>query len=193
MRSSVAVVALERSLSVVTAGPPEVTAATTRLRLVAVTPAIVDAELEDGHRLAQVLGATLPSDWPPEHHDTGTLRSTRDALSRPGAAGWWLQYIVFVAAPSPVVVGIAGYKGPPADGVVEIGYSVVPSWQRRGVATEACAALIEAAWRRGAQVVVAHTLPHLLPSIGVLRKLGFAPSAPPEPGVLAFELRRSPE
>ncbi len=89
-----------------------------------------------------------------------------------------------------MLVGTVGYKGPPRDGVVEIGYSVVPSWQRRGLATEACRALIESAWERGADVILAHTLDHLKPSIAVLCKLGFVPSEPPEPGVLAFRLPR---
>jgi RimJ/RimL family protein N-acetyltransferase len=74
---------------------------------------------------------------------------------------------------------------------VEIGYSVVPSWQRRGLATEASRALIESAWGRGAEVVLAHTLPHLTPSIRVLEKLGFAAAESSEDGVLAFALRRS--
>ncbi len=165
------------------------TLATSRLRLVAANEAMVDAELEGKHRLAKVLDAALPPDWPPEHHDADTLRFMRAALSRHGAAGWWLHYVVLTDRVRPTLVGTAGYKGPPSDGVVEIGYSVVPSWQRHGFATEASAALIEAARRRGAEVVVAHTLPHLQPSIALLRKLGFAPSDPPEPGVLAFTLR----
>ena len=82
------------------------------------------------------------------------------------------------------------YKGPPVDGTVEIGYSVVPSWRRRGLATEASRALIEAAWGCGAEAVVAHTLPHLTPSIRVLQELGFAASESSEPDVLAFVLRR---
>ncbi|MBV9797155.1 MAG: GNAT family N-acetyltransferase [Solirubrobacterales bacterium] len=73
---------------------------------------------------------------------------------------------------------------------VEIGYSVVPSWQRQGLATEACRALIESAWRRGAEVVIAHTLAGLEPSIAVLRKLRFAAPDSTEPGVLAFALGR---
>ena len=68
---------------------------------------------------------------------------------------------------------------------------MVPSWQRHGLATEASHALIEAAWERGAEVVVVHTLPDLKPSIRVLQKLGFAASQSSEPGVLAFALRRS--
>ena len=83
-----------------------------------------------------------------------------------------------------------GYKGPPAGGVVEIGYSVVPSHRRQGLATEACRALIESAWNRGAEMVIAHTLGGLEPSIGVLRKLGFAPTDSLEAGAIAFILRR---
>ena len=163
---------------------------TARSRLIPATPAILDAELEGHARLAQALAASLPPDWPPEHHDIDTLRFWRNALSQPGAAGWWLHYMVLTAATRPTLVGAVSYKGPPADGVVEIGYSVVPSWQQRGLATEACQALIESAWERGAMVIVAHTFSHLQPSIRVLHKLGFAPSEPSEPGVLAFTLRR---
>ncbi len=169
-------------------GPPAL--ATSRLLLVPATQALVDLELAHQDRLAEELNVDLPPDWPPEHHDTDTLRLTRKMLQYPNAAGWWLHYILHAGAKRPTLVGIAGYKGPPSEGVVEIGYSIVPSWRRRGLATEACGALIEAAWQRGANVVVAHTLPHLEASIGVLRKLGFAPSESREPGVLAFALRR---
>jgi RimJ/RimL family protein N-acetyltransferase len=74
--------------------------------------------------------------------------------------------------------------------VVEIGYSVIPSWRRRGIATEACRALIDAAWQRGARVVIAHTLPNLEPSLGVLRKLGFESAESSTPNELEFRLRR---
>lgn len=167
---------------------------TSRLRLVPATPAILEAELKGYERLAEALAAIVPRDWPPEHHDSDTLRFWRDALSQPGAAGWWLHYMVLRDATRAMLVGTVSYKGPPADGVVEIGYSVVPSCRRRGLATEASRRLIESAWERGAEVIVAHTFGHLEPSIGVLRKLGFAPSEaadPSEPGLLAFTLRRS--
>ena len=67
---------------------------------------------------------------------------------------------------------------------------MVPSWQRRGLATEAARALIDAAWVRGAEVVLAHTFEHLAPSIAVLRKLGFQPAESSEPGALEFRLSR---
>jgi len=165
--------------------------ATARLRLVAATPALVDLELADRARLAEALEADLPPDWPPRYHDAERLGLTREALEAPDAAGWWLHYVVLTDAARHVLAGVVGYKGPPAEGVVEIGYSIVGSWQRRGIATEASRALVEAAWQRGAAVVVAETLPGLEASIGVLRKLGFAPAEPRRPGVLAFELRHA--
>jgi RimJ/RimL family protein N-acetyltransferase len=168
---------------------------TPRLRLIPATTDLVDAELRSAQALGDALGARLADDWPPEHHTEAMLRRTRAALERPGAAGWWLHWIAWTADGRPVLVGTCGFKGPPtspptppAGGTVEIGYSVVPSWRRRGIATEAARALADAARARGAGRVIAHTLPHLEPSIGVLRRLGFEPGPPPEPGVLAFVL-----
>ena len=164
---------------------------TPRLRLIPATRAMIAAELAGPEALAQALGAEVPPDWPPEYHDTEVLRFWDEQLTRPGAAGWWIYYAVATeSGTSPMVVGSVGYKGPPADGVVEIGYSVIPSWRRRGLATEASRALIEAAWEQGAQEVIAHTLAHLEPSIGVLRKLGFEPAESSEGGELEFRLRR---
>lgn len=171
-------------------GTGTITLSTPRLRVVAATPALVNAELDGHHRLAVLLEAEVPSDWPPEHHDAETLRFWREELSKAGAAGWWLYYVLQAESLRPTLVGTVSYKGPPNEGVVEIGYSVVSSWRRRGVATEASRALIDAAWQRGAEVVLAHTFEHLKPSIGVLRKLGFQPAESSEPDVLEFRLRR---
>ena len=152
------------------------------VRLVPGTVALIDAELQAAERLAAEIGASLPPDWPPEHHDRATLEHTRDALSDPGSAGWWLHYFVVDGQ----LAGVGGFVGPPRDGVVEVGYSVVPSLQRRGIATAAVAALIERAHERGAHTVTANTLPELEPSIGVLRKLGFEPAPPARDGVISF-------
>ncbi|MCA1678608.1 MAG: GNAT family N-acetyltransferase [Actinobacteria bacterium] len=151
---------------------------------------LIDAELADPGQLAEALKARLPHDWPPEHHDVDLLYRMRTALDEPDAAGWWLHYIVSRAAPRLTLVGTAGYKGPPVGGIVEIGYSIVSSRRRQGLATEACKLLVESAWERGAETVVADTVPHLKPSIGVLRKLGFESSESPAHGVLRFTLRR---
>jgi RimJ/RimL family protein N-acetyltransferase len=94
------------------------------------------------------------------------------------------------AEDAPLLCGYGGFKGAPQDGVVEIGYSVVPSLHRRGIAPEACEALIVWASRDArVQRVIAHTYPHLNPSIRVLEKLGFARAGDgDEPGTIRFEL-----
>ena len=45
------------------------------------------------------------------------------------------------------VVGDIGFMGPPDDGVVEIGFSVIPDRRRRGYATEAARSLVDWALR----------------------------------------------
>jgi RimJ/RimL family protein N-acetyltransferase len=143
-------------------------------------------ESETAGRLAAALDVALAPDWPPEFHGPEQLAFTREALARPGEDGWWLHYVV----DDGTLAGVCGFKGPPVEGTVEVGYSIVASRQRRGLATAAVGELCDRAWARGAERVTAHTLPHLEPSIGVLRKLGFEEAEPPEEGVLAFALQR---
>lgn len=160
-----------------------------RLRVVPATPELIEAERTGAGALAEAIGATLPRDWPPEHHDPEAVRYSREALSAPGATGWWLHYFTVIEGAGPALVGVGGYKGPPVDGLVEIGYSVVPSAQRRGYGTAAVGGLVASARERGATTVRAETLPDLAASIRVLEKLGFAPAEPSRPGVIAFEVR----
>lgn len=72
------------------------------------------------------------------------------------------------------------FKGPPDErGDIEIGYSVLPEFQRRGIAREACEALLRVAFASASvRRVIGHTLEHLLPSIGVMEKLGFVFDGP---------------
>ena len=73
------------------------------------------------------------------------------------------------------VIGSAGFKGPPdSTGTVEIAYGIVPSFERRGYATEAAAALVDFAFASGqVRTVRAHTLPQPNASTRVLSKCGF--------------------
>ena len=99
----------------------------------------------------------------------------------------------------PALIGTVGYKGPPADGTVEVGYGIVREHQRRGYATEATEALIARAFEFSEVTrVIAETLPELTASIGVLEKCGFhrVEESPElessEPGVIRFARERSP-
>jgi hypothetical protein len=104
---------------------------TARLTIVPATPELVDLELAGADRLAEALRADLPDEWPPEHHDADVLRFVRAELDEPSAAGWWLHYLVLDEEGGRVLVGTAGFKGPPAEGVSRSG---IPSSRPGSVA-----------------------------------------------------------
>lgn len=87
----------------------------------------------------------------------------------------WTHGFSVVHRDSEIVVGSAGFKGPPAaDGVVEIAYGVSPEYQGKGYATEAAQALVAYAFSSGrVRVVRAHTRPEPNASTRVLTKSGF--------------------
>jgi len=87
----------------------------------------------------------------------------------------WTHGFSLVHRVSDIVVGKAGFKGPPtADGIVEIAYGVERDHQGRGYATEAAEALVTYAFGSGrVRVVRAHTLPEENASTRVLTKCGF--------------------
>jgi len=87
----------------------------------------------------------------------------------------WTHGFSLVHLGSDTVVGMCGFKGPPAgNGVVEIAYGVSPEYRGKGYATEAAQALTDYAFNSGkVRVVRAHTLPEPNASTRVLTKCGF--------------------
>ena len=83
----------------------------------------------------------------------------------------WGTYLFF--DDDSALVGIGGFKGPPTDDAVEIGYAVAPSRQGRGIATAAVQDLLARAARAGVGIVTAHTLAGGNPSTRVLVKAEF--------------------
>jgi RimJ/RimL family protein N-acetyltransferase len=91
----------------------------------------------------------------------------------PGSARWGTRF--FLAGEPPALVGWGGFKGPPREGTVELGYAVAPACEGRGLATAAVRAMLEEAFADpGVRSVIAHTLPEPGPSPRVLEKAGFA-------------------
>jgi RimJ/RimL family protein N-acetyltransferase len=169
---------------------------TSRLRLVAGDADIAQAEIEHSERFAETLRAAIPSDWPPPLNDSDSMNwFLRMIRERPDAQGWYAWYFVLRGSED-VVIGNGGFKGPPdGDGVVEVGYSILPAYHRRGFAAEGVGALIAWAFAHtDVTRVIAHTLPDLVPSIGVLTKLGFTFAGPgAEEGTIRFDLPRGLE
>lgn len=75
--------------------------------------------------------------------------------------------------PDDVVVGGIGFHRPPgADGVVEVGYGIVPSHWNKGICTEALRAIVVFAREQGASRVEARSLPANGASRRVMEKVG---------------------
>ena len=86
----------------------------------------------------------------------------------------WRYGFFVLERESGTAIGTAGFKAPPAAGVVEIAYGIVPAFEGKGYATEAAGALVEFAFdSREVRVVRAHTLPERNASTRVLEKSGF--------------------
>lgn len=167
---------------------------TQRLELIACDAELAAADARYDHaELGRQLAAGVPHEWPPE--------TTRDVLAffadqmraHPDQTGWWEWFIVRDEGPAAqrVLVGGAGFKGPPTpDGMVEIGYAVLPSFQRRGYATEAARALVgHALAQPGITRVEAETFPDHAASRRVLERNGMQTCGPgQEPGTIRYRI-----
>jgi len=150
---------------------------TRRLVLRSATPQLAAADLRNRSDFARLLSAHVPEDWPPTLNDDASKTFTLTYLKEnPDAAGWSTWYFLLPGSTegSSRAAGIGGFKGKPSQGMVEVGYSMLPAYQRLGLASEAVAALVDWAFSHpGVQLVTAETLPSLLASIRVLEKNGF--------------------
>jgi RimJ/RimL family protein N-acetyltransferase len=165
---------------------------TERLELFPATLELADADLHNRMEFSHQLKARVLDSWPPPLNDENSMKYTVDSLRRnPDGVGWAAWYFV-AKKHKPVAIGQGGFKGPPVEGAVEVGYSLLPEFQKKGYALEAVAALID--WAFGHEEVVrviAETLPDLTPSIRLLEKLGFTNIGEGSgKGVIRFELRR---
>jgi RimJ/RimL family protein N-acetyltransferase len=143
---------------------------TERLKLIPCTREHLEILLSSEDALAEALGVGLADKWLifPESVSYSLKMIDDDAR----ALVWGMHLIVHRADNE--LIGCGGYKGPPdAIGMVEFGYSVAPSYENQGLATEAAHALIEKAFAdESVKMVDAHTLAVWNASTKVLRKCG---------------------
>jgi ribosomal-protein-alanine N-acetyltransferase len=148
-----------------------------RLEVVPCTLAVARAAVGERSRLASLLAAQVPDDWPAEDLQVVLPFYAQQLELDPLLLGWGIW--VAVDLERRVLVGDAGFKGPPdANGAVEVGYSVLPAFRDRGYATEAVRALLDwALAQSGVRRVVAECASRNLPSARVLTKLGMRRAA----------------
>ena len=169
--------------------------ATERLTLVPFTLALIRAEIGDRAEFARLLGASIPDNWPPETLVDALPLFLSWLEAAPDQVGWFGWYGLVTtregAAGPPELVGSGGFLGPPQLGQVQVGYSVLDQFQRRGYATEMVVSLVRWAFEQpGVTCVNAETEWANPASVRVLEKSGFVLVGPAaEPGGTRFELR----
>lgn len=140
------------------------------VRLVTVDVALLTAALDDPATLAGALGCAIADGW---EVFPGAHRRVRDEVATDPQSTQWGARLFVVQEPR-TLVGWGGFKGPPRDGVVEVGYAVAPGWQGRGIATAAVREMLREAFAvPEVQTVTAHTRAEPGPSVRVLEKVGF--------------------
>jgi RimJ/RimL family protein N-acetyltransferase len=175
----------------VTVPDPEIIR-TARLDLVPATADALRADLLGRVALSGYLGVDVPPAWPPPLYDESAVQwSLARIAADPAHERWGTRYFVR-RTPGPIAIGAGGFKGPPQLGAVEIGYAVLPQFQRQGLATEAGLGLVVRAFQEPTvEQVLAETLPNLRPSIAVLERIGFRlVGAGSEEGVVRYAIRR---
>jgi uncharacterized protein len=178
---------------------------TRRLALIPATPDLARAELGDERAFSELLGAVIPDDWPPAELSDARPIFLRMLEADPALVGWLGWYAIEIGvndgAPGDLdsdhgrtLIGSVGFKGlPDEEGAVEIGYSVLPAHQGRGLATEMITALVGWAAEQGARLVRAQVEPANGASIRVLEKLGFQQTGiGDEPGTILFAREAGP-
>ncbi len=149
-----------------------------RLDLVPATAMLLSSELESIDGFGTLLGADVPEGWPPGQYDRGAITFFRDRVNEdPNAAGWYSWYALLRADEKRgrTLVGAGGYFGPPnPNGILEIGYSIVPSYEGQGYATELVRALVEHGFADSrVRRIIAHTTKDNPGSVRVLEHAGF--------------------
>jgi ribosomal-protein-alanine N-acetyltransferase len=164
---------------------------TSRLILAGAEARLLQAELSGHDTFAAALGAALPETWPPEHHDRGVINWGLNALESLFADEPWRMYYM-VLHPPPTAIGTCGFHGrPDVSGCVEVGYSVLPEFQGRGLASEAVRRLIGVAFDYGALEVAAETYPTLGASLRVMQKCGMSSiGLGSSPGTVRYSVKR---
>ena len=145
------------------------------LRLVAITTEMLEAEhSSDMAELGGLLRARLTTEWPPVEWEPHVYRIIQKQYDEwPDSFGWH-RYVVLdggLGRPRTLVGAIGGF--PRAQGDVEIGYSTLPGFQRRGYATASAQRLVE--WllaQDGVRSVSAQTYPRMMESIKVMERCG---------------------
>jgi len=104
------------------------------------------------------------------------IRIFRDLYLKVGYEKPWTGY--FAMSDNNEIVGVAGFKGKPKNGKVEISYGTFKNYRRQGIGTMLCHQLVSLALQQNKKIgITARTLPENNASTKILEKNRFNFSA----------------
>ena len=150
---------------------------TKRLDLIPLSPAVIRAAMDgDRAKMGQLLGVSVPATW--EIRREFLELQLRDLEANPGLQSWLIRGIS-LRDEGRLIGDIGFHSAPvavpaPSPKTVELGYSVLEAWRRRGFAQEAIEAMIQwACDRHRVHRFVLSISPENQPSQALAAKLGF--------------------
>ncbi|TWI63965.1 RimJ/RimL family protein N-acetyltransferase [Desulfobotulus alkaliphilus] len=148
---------------------------TLRMRLIPVSPRLLEAENLSFKKLSRLLNAEIPERWPPASLLPMKNWFQERITGHPHKTGWFLWYGILERIQTDILVMSCGFMDPPdVQGGVELGYALLQPWQGKGLASEAAQALLAWAFSHPEVTHVrAHTARGNLASSRILEKCGF--------------------
>ena len=161
---------------------------TKRLLLISFSLEFKKAAMSDRARLVEMLGVRVPEHWPGPDLEEALPFFVENMEKAPSEPAWDM---IAIHKSDQAVIGDIGFMGgPDEEGVVEVGYSIVPEYRNRGYATEMARSLITWAFEeKGIKVVTAACRDENIGSIKVLEKAGMR-RLEPDGNMLKWEIRK---
>lgn len=166
---------------------------TRRMELIAADATLARADASDRPTFARLLHADIPAAWPPPltaDHLEQFAGYFESGAWTPGFGPW---YWILDGLGDRTLIGNGGFGPPDSEGRLVMGYAVLEEFQRRGLATEAVAALLGWAFSdRRTPEVIGDTYLELIGSIKVMRANGMVYTGPgSEPRTIRFRITRA--
>lgn len=144
--------------------------------------------MQERDLVGKFVGVAVPESWPGSDLADVLPVLALQVAQDPGRPIW--DGLVIHKADATLIGDIGFMGGPDAQGVVEVGYSIVPEYRNQGYATEIVSALARWALQQPyIHAVTASTREDNLSSIRVLTKVGMQ-RVGEEDGMVKWEMRR---